>query len=656
MARYGRLDIHEPAGAVKSYRIAQEATTVGRSADNAIGIDDPTVSDRHCRLQVLDGTVHIVNLDASAGILLNGAPVRDSTPRPLRDVAELALGKTKLLFYPSGDQATLPMRSISENTQPIRTTFHVNLEKSVLDVYPASSSSLEIAISNRSGKETPFTIDVEGLPQAWAKLSQTAARLDGGETAFVILSVAPPRRADLKPGDYPAAIVIRAQNSADPDALVSLLVRLHGFGGLSLAVEPALVSDRETTQLFMLNQGNEDLRLVVSARDTLNQLDIDLEERVLQLAAGQRGVVSGRVAARSRSLVGKSREISFALLVRADNDCAYLAAIPATVLVKPRLSIGAAVILIAAFALSLFAWLSRAPQPAISSFAISAAQVARGTPVELTWQASFAQRFVIEIDRVAIAELAADASFYTLATDDYADPIEVALIAVAGEARAIEKRQLDLYQPATITTFEADRQQMFRNVEGELVLTWRAEGAVSSDLRFPAQFKILSEEDIGEGKRRLVLRGVPETDFDLILALQDEIGTPIEDYIRVNTADPECAPLRDLPLFAGPGRLYNQTELALSNVPVLVLGSAASKDWMLVELASGETGWGRRSDFFCAGFDPTALTVITDLPQLPTAAPTETAEPTPPPAPTVVSTSLSTQRSPATSFAKDAEA
>ncbi len=656
MAKYGRLEIHEPAGAVKSYRIAQEATTVGRAADNAIVIDDPAVSDRHCRLQVLAGTVHIVNLDASAGILLNGAPLRDNTPRPLREMAELALGKTKILFYPSGGQATLPMRAISENTQPIRTSFHVDLEKSVLDVFPASSSSLEIAISNRSGKETRFAIDVEGLPQAWAKLSQTAARLVSDETAYVILSVAPPRRADLKPGDYPATIVIRAQNSADADTLVSLLVRLHGFGGLSLAVEPALVSDRETTQLFMLNQGNEDLRLAVSARDATNQLDIDLAERVLQLAAGQRGILSCRVAARNRPLVGKSREVPFALLVRADNDCAYLAAMPASAMVKPRLSIGAAVILIAAFALSLFAWLSRAPEPIISAFEISAAQVARGTPVDLTWQASFAQRFVIEIDRVAIAELSSDASFYTLATDDYADPIEVALIAVAGEARAIEKRQLDLYQPVTITTFEADRQQMFRKVEGELVLTWRAEGAVSSDMRFPAQFKLLSEEDIGEGVRRLVLRGVPETDFDLILALQDEIGTSTEAHIRVKTADPECAPLRDLPLFAGPDRLYNQTELALSNVPVLVLGSAASKDWMLVELASGETGWGPRSDFFCAGFDPTALTVITDLPQLPTAAPTETAEPTLPPTPTAVSTSLSTQRPRATSSATEAEA
>ncbi len=633
---YGRLDVREPAGAIKSYRLSKEVTTIGRAADNGIVLADPSVSDRHCTLQLLDGLVHIINLDALAGINLSGSHVRDSLPRPMREVTELALGKTKIVFYPSDGQPTLPMTSISENTRPTKSSFHVDLEKSVLDVYPASSSSLEIAITNRGDKEITFTIDVDGLPVNWAKLSQSSARLDGDDTAFIILSVAPPRRADVEPGEYPATIAIRATDNDDSDLLVGLMIKLHGFGGLSLAVEPALVREGKSLRLFMLNQGNEDLRLAVSARDPEGQLDIDLMERGLQLAAGQRGIVSCRVAARGRPLLGKSRKIPFALLVQADNDSAYLAAIPAGVLVKPRLSVrhlGVAVILIAAFAMALFALLARRPPPEISSFALSESQVARGTTVELTWQASFAERFVIEIDRAPIAELDADAGFFALSTADYADPIEVALIAVADGVTDIEKRQLDVYQPVTIKNFEADRGQMFRNVESELVLNWRVEGAVSSDLRFPSQFSIVSEENPGGGTRKLVLRGVPETDFDLVLSLQDEIGTRIERRISIKTADPECAPLRDLPLFAGPNRLYDHVKLALSNVPVLVLGSTGSRDWMLVELASGENGWGRLGDFFCAGFDPTALIVITDLPALPTTTQTSTPEPTLPPTP-----------------------
>lgn len=659
MATYGRLDVHEPAGAVNSYRLSNEVTTVGRATDNAIVVDDPSMSDRHFRLQLLDGVVHIINLDALAGIMLAGSHVRDSLPRPMREITSLALGKTKILFYPSDSRPTLPMTSISENTRPIKSSFHVDLEKSVLDVYPASSSSVEIAITNRGDKEIPVTISVDGLPKNWAKLSQSSARLDIDDTAFIVLSLAPPRRADVKPGDYHATIAIRASEDDDSDMLVGLLVRLHGFGGLSLAVAPALVQDSKSLQIFMLNQGNEDLRLAVSAQDPEGKLDIDLMERVVQLAAGQRGIVTCCVAARSRHLVGKSRNIPFALLVQADNDCAYLAAIPASVLVKPRLSarrVGAAVVLIAAFAMALFALLARPAPPDISSFAISASQVARGTPVELTWQAGFAERFVIEIDRVAIAELDAEASSFALSTADYADPIEIALIAVAGEATDIEKRRLDVYQPAAIRYFEADRQRMFRKVEEELLVSWRVEGAVSSDLGFPSQFSIMSEEDLGEGTRKLVLRGVPETDFDLILSLQDEIGTRTEGRISVKTADPECAPLRDLTLFAGPDRLYDRGKLALGNVPVLVLGITESRDWMLIELASGESGWGRLSDFSCVGFDPTALTVISDLPPLPSATPTRTPEPTLSPTATDAASPTGTPAAPSPATATDAGA
>ncbi|MCY4021226.1 MAG: FHA domain-containing protein [Chloroflexi bacterium] len=642
---YGRLDVHEPAEAVKSYLLSNEVTTIGCAADNTIVLDDPSVSDRHCRLQLLDGVAHIINLDPLAGIIFAGAHVRDSLPRPMTAVVEFALGKTKIVFYPSGDQPTLPMSAITESTRPINASFHIDLEKSVLDVYPASSSSLEIAVTNRGDKQQTFTIEVDGLPSSWATLSQSSARLDADDTAFIVLSVAPARRADVKPGDYPATIAIRPGDNDDSDLLLGLLVRLHGYGGLSLAVEPALVREGKSLRLFLLNQGNEDLRLALSARDPSNQLDIDLMERGVKLAAGQRGTVSCRVAARGRPLLGKSRQIPFALLVQADNDCAYLAAIPASVLVKPRLSarlLSAAVLLIVVAAITLFALLARRPPPEISSFALSGSQVPRGTTVDLTWQAAFAQRFVIEIDRVAIAELDADATTFALSTDDFADPVEVALIAVAGDATDIEKRRLDIYQPVTISNFAADRERMFRKVEENLVLTWRAEGAVSSDLRFPSQFSIVSEEDLGDGTRKLVLRGLPETDFDLILALQDEIGTRIERRISVKTADPECAPLRDLTLFAGPGSAYGGAKLALRNVPVLVLGSSEAKDWMRVELASGETGWGRLNDFFCAGFDPTALTVISDLPQLPTATLTSTPEPTLPPTPTGIASPAAT--------------
>lgn len=81
MGPYGRLDSQDTAGTVKSLRITQEVTSIGTSADNDIALEDPAVAQRHCLLQALDGLAHVVNLDASAGIVVAGAP------QPLPDSA-----------------------------------------------------------------------------------------------------------------------------------------------------------------------------------------------------------------------------------------------------------------------------------------------------------------------------------------------------------------------------------------------------------------------------------------------------------------------------------------------------------------------------------------------------------------------------------------
>lgn len=248
------------------------------------------------------------------------------------------------------------MTAINESASPVQAEFQARLEKTALDVYPASSSSLEITMHNRGDREIAVDIAVESLPEGWASLSQNSARLDSDESAFVYLRVAPPRRADVLPGDYPATIVMRGQNSGEPVAILSLLLRLHGFGGLSLALEPARADVSEPLQLFLLNQGNEALRLAVSAWDPQRQLDIDFEQRSLLLKPGQRESMACWAGPRSKFWIGKPREIAFALLVEAQNDCAYQAAMPASVLVQPRISshiVAAALLILAALALAL---------------------------------------------------------------------------------------------------------------------------------------------------------------------------------------------------------------------------------------------------------------------------------------------------------------
>jgi Nif-specific regulatory protein len=62
---------------------------IGRSADNTICLDDPTVSPRHCRIRSSDGLLVLSDLDSQSGTFVNGIPVKQ---RELQSGDEVAVG------------------------------------------------------------------------------------------------------------------------------------------------------------------------------------------------------------------------------------------------------------------------------------------------------------------------------------------------------------------------------------------------------------------------------------------------------------------------------------------------------------------------------------------------------------------------------------
>jgi pSer/pThr/pTyr-binding forkhead associated (FHA) protein len=62
----------------KTYDLALDTTTVGRSADNAIRIDDSTVSSHHATIQLNGRDVILRDLNSTNGTRLNGQKVTES--------------------------------------------------------------------------------------------------------------------------------------------------------------------------------------------------------------------------------------------------------------------------------------------------------------------------------------------------------------------------------------------------------------------------------------------------------------------------------------------------------------------------------------------------------------------------------------------------
>lgn len=74
--------------------------TVGRATSTAtweIGLQDPSVSRPHARLEQVDNAWVVVDLGSSNGTLVNGTPVNEKG-RPLRDGDTISFGATMTLF------------------------------------------------------------------------------------------------------------------------------------------------------------------------------------------------------------------------------------------------------------------------------------------------------------------------------------------------------------------------------------------------------------------------------------------------------------------------------------------------------------------------------------------------------------------------------
>jgi pSer/pThr/pTyr-binding forkhead associated (FHA) protein len=73
-------------------------TTVGRTTDNDIVIDDTSVSRCHAMLLIEDGEVMLLDMESTNGTSINGAPALPDEPVPLVDGDMVKVGRVLLRY------------------------------------------------------------------------------------------------------------------------------------------------------------------------------------------------------------------------------------------------------------------------------------------------------------------------------------------------------------------------------------------------------------------------------------------------------------------------------------------------------------------------------------------------------------------------------
>ena len=91
-----RLTVRNGPRAGQSFAIGAGVTTIGRSRDNTVVVEDPTVSRHHARITQEGPNSFLEDLGSSAGTMLDGTPVR--RPARLTPGSVIRLGNTELAF------------------------------------------------------------------------------------------------------------------------------------------------------------------------------------------------------------------------------------------------------------------------------------------------------------------------------------------------------------------------------------------------------------------------------------------------------------------------------------------------------------------------------------------------------------------------------
>jgi pSer/pThr/pTyr-binding forkhead associated (FHA) protein len=105
-----KLTVTAPGGNV-AHELTEASITLGRSPENLIVIDDPSVSSRHAQLQLAGEDYQLKDLDSTNGTRVNGQVITTVT---LRGGDRIRFGKVEACFECEQASAAQPLPVLAE--------------------------------------------------------------------------------------------------------------------------------------------------------------------------------------------------------------------------------------------------------------------------------------------------------------------------------------------------------------------------------------------------------------------------------------------------------------------------------------------------------------------------------------------------------------
>lgn len=634
---YGRLDVYWPDGRLETYMLEEDTISVGRADGNTIALDTDSISRYHFSIIKDDERINITDLESANGTYLDGIALKANQPHEMGEVEEIQVGSLRIIYRKMDDSPTVMMAAMEEDTAPVMDSLsltRISLDATRLDVWPASNSSTsELAITNLSEETRRFTIQAAGIPGEWLRIARPEIELEPEETAYILLSIKPPRRSNIAPNEYTLTVEVIPNDAPEQSLQTFLQVAIHTYSGFGIGIAPQVDVD-EPISVFLHNQGSALLSIGLTAKSPNDALTFNLPARPVSLQPGQRLRVDIGVQGKNSPFIGAAETHAFIVEAKSYDASGFLAATGGKVKVSARYPMwgvvsvaGIALSIVIVGLLALLGLLSPAPaEPSIANLAVDAEEVAQGEMLTLSLEPENLESIDVLVNNtVALSGLPGDQTSIALDTSDYEGTLEIDVLGYQGNETVEASTIASVYIPLRVVSFEAEPDTLVRYTVNTLRLSWEVAGAETVRISGLSDFtnqRLQGSTEYASSDTLEGVAGIADEPLQIVVRAEDSRGNLLEESYVVDVVDPLCTAQNPIALLEGPDARYQQISTVGEGTSVIVTARDADTGWLRVRLTDDVAGWGPLDMFACAdNFALSDLRIESDVPELPETTP-----------------------------------
>jgi FHA domain-containing protein len=303
--KYGSLLVKLPDGRVREYLIEKAEILVGRSPDNDLVIDDPSVSRKHARIMIEGDRASINDANSNGGTYIGSRRVSSMTPSRLFEDQAARIGQVELRYIPPPQEpdnirAADARPSISSlapalalNVPPIQLVI-VGPDR---PIEPGDMATAMLIIENHGMVADDLLVQISGVPLDWLRLSRDRLRLLPNEQGKITLMFQPPHGSEAAAAEYPFTVNIVSREHRTKANAAGTLKILKQQG---LVVHLLPVRSRKNFEVRVENRGNSEVQCELSVTDNERQLKFHFERDSIKLEPGQQKSIKLQVSPKAK--------------------------------------------------------------------------------------------------------------------------------------------------------------------------------------------------------------------------------------------------------------------------------------------------------------------------------------------------------------------